>query len=100
MKIMRNLCAAVIVITLGLTLAGCGKSVSGVYKDSSGMVSVEFKSGGVATVNTTIGGSQDGTYTISGNKVSVTAGGQNMQMTLNDDGTLDSGQPLGVFKKQ
>jgi hypothetical protein len=100
MKIMRNLCAAVIVITLGLTLAGCGKSVSGVYKDSTGMVSVEFKSGGVATVSGQLIGSQDGTYTINGNKISVTAGGQNIQMTMNDDGTLDSGPPLGVFKKQ
>jgi len=88
------------VVVLGCTMvyvAGCGKSVSGKYTDDAGAFSVEFKSGGKATI--TIGGSAiDATYTIDGKNVSVNAGGDVKTFMINDDGSL--GGPGVTLKKK
>jgi hypothetical protein len=82
---------AVAVLGFGMCfVGGCGKSVEGTYTDSSGMMTVEFDSGGKSKF-TAAGMEVDGTYTVSGNTVTVTttAGGNATRtLTINDDGSL------------
>lgn len=79
-----------ILLVLGCVMdcvSGCGKSVSGVYADDSNAFSIDFKSGGKATV--TIGGSAlDADYTVDGKTVTVKSNGDTKVFTINDDGSL------------
>jgi hypothetical protein len=82
-------------------LLGCGSassSLSGVYHQAggAGIITLTFKSGKVTM--TMMGESKQGTYEMKGNQVILHIQGEgDTQLTLNDDGTLDSG--LGTFKK-
>jgi hypothetical protein len=84
---------AMMVLILGcsmLYVAGCGDAVSGKYADDTGVMSVEFKSGGKATVS--IGGTPiETTYTVSGKTVTFTVNGDSKSLTINDDGSLSGG---------
>jgi hypothetical protein len=89
-SIVRNISAAVLLGCLTVSISGCGKSVSGVYADDSNTISIEFKSGGKATV-TIAGSPNDATYSVSGKNVTVSVNGDNKVFTLNDDGSLGGG---------
>lgn len=89
-----------IVLLLGCAMiyvSGCGKSVSGVYADDTGTFTVEFKSGGKATV-TVLGSPQDGDYTVDGKTVTVKVNGDAKVFTINGDGSL-SGPGTTLRKK-
>ena len=95
--LLRRIC---IVLLLGcgmVYVGGCGKSVSGVYADDTGALTVEFKSGGKATV-TVLGSPQDGDYTVDGKTVTVKVNGDAKVLTINDDGSL-SGSGTTLRKK-
>jgi len=83
-------------VLAGATLAvGCGGGVSdGTYKDPQGAVTLALK-GGKATLD--YGGIRiDGTYTVSGDQLTVrpTVGdaSQSMVLTVNKDGSIDGPQ--------
>ena len=98
MNIVRKLSVALVLISIGFWVGGCGKSVSGKYGGANGAMSMEFKSGGKVDV-TIAGSTQTGDYTIDGDKVTVTVQGQPMVLTIKDDGSLDAGGLAGVLKK-
>jgi hypothetical protein len=99
MKIVRKLSVLLVLIGISFTISGCGKSVAGVYKDDSGTMTFDFKSGG--KVDVTVSGSTGSCdYTLDGNKVSVKGMGSSWDFTIKDDGSLDTGSPLGVLKKK
>jgi hypothetical protein len=86
----RKALVALVLASSLVYVAGCGKSVSGKYADDTGLMAVEFKSDGKATV--TIGGTAiDATYTVDGKNVSVKAGADVKAFTINDDGSLSGG---------
>jgi hypothetical protein len=69
-------------------MLGCGNSVQGnTYADASGMMKMQFQSGGKALV--TIGyTTQNCQWSQSSSNVAVKCGEQTMQLTLNSDGSL------------
>jgi hypothetical protein len=85
-----------IAIGLSLFLVGCGDDVTGTYSsDMGGMgsMTVELKSGGKATVSMAGGGQtekKDGTYTVSGDTVTIMIPGQKdaATFTKQKDGSL------------
>jgi hypothetical protein len=92
--------AFILTVVLGsamIYVSGCGKSVSGVYADDSGTLSIEFKSGGKATV-TLQGSPMDGDYTVQGKTVTVKVNGDAKVLTINDDGSL-AGPDITLKKK-
>jgi hypothetical protein len=71
-----------------MTLAACGKNVSGhTYHDNGGVVTVEFKSGGKAFVSTGPV-TQTCSYAEAGKTISLTCEGDETHFTLEDDGAL------------
>jgi hypothetical protein len=88
-------------VAAGLLLAcclGCGNSVQGnTYADASGMMKMQFQSGGKALV--TIGfTTQNCQWSQSSNNVAVKCADQTLQLTLNNDDSL-TGPPDGMVGK-
>lgn len=78
-------------------LAGCGRSLHRKYSGSAygaELLSADFQSGDKVFVSTMAGTTQ-GTYKIEGDRVIITANGQNLVFTLASDGSLTGG-PMGV----
>jgi hypothetical protein len=95
----KRLCTICLLSVALATIAGCGKSISGVY--TSPAMSIEFKDGGKATV-TLMNSPVDATYTVEGSKVTVTANGglsAPLIFTLDSDGSL-AGADGSTLKKQ
>lgn len=95
--LLRRMCLLVVLGCFTVSTTGCSKSPSGVYTDDTNTFSVDFKSGGKATV--TIGGSpMEGDYTVDGKTVTVKVSGDAKVFTLNDDGSLAA--PGTTLKKK
>lgn len=77
----------VLVCGLVVALAGCGKSLDGIYKDNLGLQKYEFLSDGTVYVST-MGVIQEGTYALDDNKVKITIEGETTIFDLNPDGSI------------
>jgi hypothetical protein len=95
---------ATIALIAALAVAGCHSNTpSGVYTDSTGRITLEFKDG-KAFLN--LGGvaDPDGTpYDVNGTKLTIHYPSDGMlapysNMTINSDGSLQGG--MGTFKKK
>jgi hypothetical protein len=95
---------AATVLTVLFAVAGChSNSPDGVYTDSTGRITFEFK-GGKAYLN--LGGmaDTDGTaYDVNGDKITIHYAPDGMMaayssLTINSDGSLQGG--MGTFKKK
>jgi hypothetical protein len=77
---------------------GCGNTIQGnTYADASGMMKMQFQSGGKALV--TIGYmTQNCQWSQSSNNIAVKCAEQTMQLTLNSDGSLN-GPPDGMVDR-
>jgi hypothetical protein len=94
----------VIALTVALTLAGCrGGGPSGMYSDTTGRISIEFKNG-KAYLNLGGAADTDGTaYDVKDGKINIHYPGDSIlgaysTMTINNDGSLQS--PMGTLTKK
>ena len=86
-SLLRRMGIPLVLGSVMVCITGCGKTVSGVYADDANLLSIDFKSGGKATV--TIGGTAlDADYTVNGKTVTVKSNGDTKVFTINDDGSL------------
>lgn len=94
---------AAALVCMSLFLAGCGDSLSGTYAAEMGpgaTFSIEFKSGGKATVSA-MGETKQGTYTLNGDKVTVTIDKDPATFTRQKDGSLVAeGAMVGMTLKK
>jgi hypothetical protein len=96
-SILRKIC---LVLVFGvLCISGCGKSISGTYVNPETQMSIEFKSGGKASL-TLAGMTHEGDYTIDGNKLTIKSSGDTTTFIINDDGSISSEDKTMTFKKQ
>jgi hypothetical protein len=92
---------AVLFVSVILALSACGKSDSleGVYSNSNGQSTVEFR--GDKAFVTMVGMASDGIpYEVKGDQITIHAGGiaGDLVLTRNSDGTLQG--PFGVMRKK
>ena len=89
---------------LSFVTGGCGGSgLAGTYSSTSGTMLVELRSGGKAAF-TMMGGTEDCTYTTSGQNLHLTCGNDGVDFRIMDDGSLTSATPFvaatyGVLRK-
>jgi hypothetical protein len=77
------------VICLTVIVSGCGSGPVGKYQDANKLVTVELQAGGKAVVSMgPISG--QGTWTISGNQITITVQGDSQVFTLASDGSITS----------
>lgn len=89
---------------LALVLNGCSKNVKGTYNCKGGIFlqSIRLESGDKATVTGNVFGSVQqkvGTYTVDGDNVTITVGGQATPFILKGT-TLDGGEVGGTCTAQ
>jgi len=89
---------------LALVLTGCSKNIKGTYNCKGGIFlqSVTLESGDKATVTGNVFGSiqqKVGTYTVDGDNVNITVGGQATPFILKGK-TLDGGELGGTCTAQ
>ena len=79
---------AVMILTVAVS-SGCTSGPVGKYQDSNKLVTIELQTGGKAVISMgPISG--QGTWTVTGNQVSVTVQGDTQAFTLGPDGSLTS----------
>jgi hypothetical protein len=83
---------------LALALMACGPKAEGTYSSANGLAVLELRSGGKASV-TLMGQTQDCSYDVSGNTITVNCAGDKQAFRLNDDGSLTGPGLIGVLKK-
>ena len=95
-------CIAVLLLSASLTVSACGsggKSLDGLYANSNGQTTVEFRDGKAFV--TMVGMATDALpYEVKGNTITVHAGGMagDLVLTRNSDGTLEG--PFGIMRKK
>jgi hypothetical protein len=84
---------------LSVVLPACTPPVRGTYHMETGGFTLDFKGNGTVTVS---GLGESGTYdfTVDGDRITVLnfEGGQNLELTRNSDGSLNS--PIGTFRQR
>jgi hypothetical protein len=89
-------------IAIGIAAVGaCGMRIEGTYVggDASFLDSLTFRSGGEVDV-TFLGMTKRGTYAVDGREVRVMVGGESHVFTIDDEGCLAGGGPLGGYCRQ
>ena len=95
-------CLAVLLLSVSLAVCACGSTggkPDGLYVNSIGQTSVEFRDGKAFV---TMGGMASDAipYDVKGNTITVHAGGMagDLVLTRNSDGTLQG--PFGIMRKK
>lgn len=79
-------------------LLGCGSKLDGTYTNPSGIVMLELRSGGKATMG--VGGeTRECTHAGEGKEIRLTCGKEHIALRVNDDGSLFAPGFIGVMKK-
>lgn len=95
-------CVAALFLSASLAASACGGAsgkLDGVYANSNGQSTVEFRDGKAFV--TIVGGGSDATpYDVKGNTITIHVGGVagDLVLTRNSDGTLQG--PFGVMRKK
>lgn len=88
-----------LIALMSISLAACGKKLSGTYevvdpKSMTGMISIEFTSGSKAIMNS-MGAKAEVDYSIDGKNLKIEApGAGNQIMTIQGDGSIQYGVPF------
>ncbi len=83
---------------LGALLMGCGSKVEGTYSNVNGMVVLDLKSGGKATLSYA-GENRDCGYTVDEKQIRMSCGREHFTFRRNQDGSLTGEGFLGIMKK-
>lgn len=89
----------VAILAAGFGFAGCGDPpiAGNTYGDSDNLISLEFLSGGKATLKMA-GAAVTCTYTQNGKHITISCGGAAQPFTMNSDGSLTAANS-GLFGK-
>jgi hypothetical protein len=81
-----------------LMLVACGASVSGTYKNASGMITLDLRSGGKAAL-TVMGENEPCTYEVDGKNMNLTCKGNKTTWDIHDDGSISGPGFVGSLTK-
>ena len=88
------------VITCGaFVLGACGAGLSGTYTNPTGLVTLDLRSGGKASL-TMMGQNEQCTYNADGKNLTLTCGGNKTVWGIHDDGSLTGPGIVGTLAKR
>jgi hypothetical protein len=79
-------------------MAGCESGIAGTYRNSSGMVTLDLRSGGKAAL-TVLGENEPCTYEVDGKNMSLTCKGNKTTWDIHDDGSISGPGFVGSLTK-
>jgi hypothetical protein len=82
-----------------LILGACGAGVSGTYTNANGLVTLDLRSGGKASL-TMMGQNEQCTYGIDEKNLTLTCGGDKTIWGIHDDGSLTGPGFVGTLAKR
>jgi hypothetical protein len=89
-----------LVISCGAFIFGaCGSGLSGTYTNPTGLVTLDLRSGGKASL-TMMGQNEECTYNVSGKNLTLTCGGDKTVWGIHDDGSLTGPGFVGTLAKR
>lgn len=77
----------------------CGSGVAGTYTSANGLVTLDLRSGGKASL-TLMGGNEDCSYNVDGKKLNLTCNGEKTVWGFHDDGSLTGPGFVGSLSKK
>ena len=82
-----------------VSLGACGGGLSGTYTNPTGLVTLDLRSGGKASL-TMMGQNEECTYDVSGKNLTLTCGGDKTVWGIHDDGSLTGPGFVGTLAKR
>jgi hypothetical protein len=80
-------------------LGACGSGLAGTYTSANGLLTIDIKSGGKASL-TLMGGNEDCTYDVDGKKLNLNCNGEKTLWNIHDDGSLTGPGFVGSLSKK
>jgi len=93
----RNVLIAALLAVIPV-IGSCGPQMEGTYTNTGGMVTLDLKSGGKATL-TLMGDTGPCTYKVNGDTLLLDCKDNKMDFTIHDDGSLSGPGLIGSMKK-
>jgi hypothetical protein len=98
MHAIREALRLAVVAGLSTLTIACGSKLDGTYTNPSGIVMLELRSGGKATMG--VGGeTRECSHAEEGKQIRLTCGKEQIALRINEDGTLFAPGFIGVMKK-
>jgi hypothetical protein len=97
-NLFQNVIFAALLICLSFASAACGGNLEGTYSNFGGGVVLDLRSGGKADL-TLNGEIQNCGWKADSKKVTVTCGGDSLDLGIHDDGSLTGPAFVGVLRK-
>ncbi|HTP43273.1 MAG TPA: hypothetical protein VMJ13_01850 [Candidatus Acidoferrum sp.] len=95
----RTIAFASLIAGSALTFAGCGSGLSGTYTNPTGLVTLDVRSGGKASL-AMMGESEDCTYDVDGKKMTLTCNKDKTVWNIHDDGSITGPGFVGTLSKK
>jgi hypothetical protein len=80
-------------------LGACGSGIAGTYTNTNGLVTLDLRSGGKASL-TMMGQNEQCTYNIDGKNLNLTCGGDKTVWGIHDDGSLTGPGFVGTLARR
>jgi hypothetical protein len=80
-------------------MAACGSGLDGTYTSATGLVTLDLRSGGKASL-TMMGGNADCTYGVDGKKLNLSCNGEKTLWNIHDDGSITGPGFVGTLSKK
>lgn len=81
-----------------VTLAACGSGIAGTYTSATGLVTLDLKSGGQASL-AMMGENEDCSYEVADKKLNLTCKEEKTVWGIHDDGSITGPGFVGTLKK-
>ena len=88
-----------VITCAAFVLGACGAGLSGTYSNPTGLVTLDLRSGGKASL-TMMGENEQCTYDADGKNLTLTCGGNKTVWGIHDDGSLTGPGFVGTLAKR
>jgi hypothetical protein len=95
---LKTITFAAVAAGMTIGMAGCGPAIAGTYTNPTGLVTLDLRSGGKASL-AMMGENEDCTYEVAETKLSLTCKGEKTAWGIHDDGSLTGPGFVGTLQK-
>jgi hypothetical protein len=95
---LNTIALAAVVAGSAFGMAACGSGIAGTYTNPTGLVTLDLRSGGKASL-AMMGENEDCTYEVAEKQLSLTCKGEKTAWGIHDDGSLTGPGFVGTLQK-
>ena len=95
---LKTMALATVAAGLAIGMAACGSGIAGTYTNPTGLVTLDLRSGGKASL-AMMGENEDCTYDVADKKLNLMCKGEKTAWGIHDDGSLTGPGFVGTLQK-